>query len=129
MKKLIFLPFLFITSTLFSLTYDSGNYGISTTENITISTLTVFYISVSTITASSSTFTSSNITTLTSNSGTFNSILVIPSNAAPRTNVTPTSIGQLIRNTGTDPDEICFSTGTTLPTWVLIRSANTACSN
>jgi len=60
---------------------------------------------------------------------TFNALPTLPSNAAPRTNITPTVVGQLILNTGPTPDEICFSTGTTPTTWVQIRSSITACSN
>ena len=84
------------------------------------------------------TFTNAGVTTLngTINLGngtadviTVNALFTLPSDAAPRTNVTPTVVGQLILNTGATPDEVCFSTGTTASTWVQIRTANTACAN
>ena len=60
---------------------------------------------------------------------TINALFTLPSNAAPRTNVTPTVVGQLILNTGATPDEVCFSTGTTASTWTQIRTSNTPCAN
>ncbi|RTL20764.1 MAG: hypothetical protein EKK55_17415 [Rhodocyclaceae bacterium] len=55
--------------------------------------------------------------------------LTIPQNAAPRTNVTPTSVGQLILNTTPTPDQLCFSTGTAVSTWVQVADGSSACSN
>lgn len=55
--------------------------------------------------------------------------LTIPQNAAPRTNVTPTSIGQLILNTTPAPSQLCYSTGTIPSSWVQVADGITACSN
>lgn len=60
---------------------------------------------------------------------TFTGLLQLPSNAAPKTNVTPTAVGQVILNTGSTPDEVCFSTGTTASTWVLLSTPTVSCSN
>ncbi len=49
--------------------------------------------------------------------------------AAPRTNITPTAIGQMIVNTGASPDQVCISSGTTASTWVKIADFSTACDN
>lgn len=49
--------------------------------------------------------------------------------AAPRTNITPGAIGELIVNTGATPDELCFSTGTTVSTWVQVSTPTLACQN
>ena len=51
----------------------------------------------------------------------------LPSDSAPRTNITPTVAGQLIYNSA--DKEVCFSTGTAATTWVQIRSASTACTH
>lgn len=53
--------------------------------------------------------------------------LVLPINAAPRTNVTPTIAGQIIYNSA--DKELCFSTGTTVTSWVLSSNPATACSH
>ena len=60
---------------------------------------------------------------------TVNALLTIPSNAAPRSNVTPTAIGQLIVNTGSSPDQVCISTGTLISQWARIADFAVACSN
>lgn len=60
---------------------------------------------------------------------TFNALFALPQDAAPRTNVTPTVLGQLIINTGATPDEVCSSSGTAKSTWVLIGDWSTPCSN
>lgn len=59
--------------------------------------------------------------------GFFATNLGIPSNAAPRTNVTPARAGLVIYNsTGL---EVCLSTGTATNTWVKIAAPTTACAN
>ncbi len=69
---------------------------------------------------------------MTASTGTFSGTLLfgILSNAAPRSNVTPTYTFQQIVNTGSSPDELCISTGTASATqWVLVSNFGTACSN
>ena len=51
----------------------------------------------------------------------------LPSNAAPRTNITPQTSYKLIVNS-TD-NEVCISTGTTASTWAKITNMATACSH
>ena len=51
------------------------------------------------------------------------------SNAAPRTNVTPTAAYQIIINTGSSPAQACISTGTLISQWALLSNFSTACSN
>lgn len=55
------------------------------------------------------------------------SLFTLPSNAAPKTNVTPTAVGQLIYNS--TANQLCVSTGTALNTWVQVADGTTACSN
>lgn len=67
------------------------------------------------------------VTTNELKNGFFATNLGIPSNAAPRTNVTPVRAGLVIYNsTGL---EVCLSTGTALNTWVKIAAPTTACAN
>jgi len=58
---------------------------------------------------------------------TFTGLPYIPANAAPRTNVTPAAAGALIRNS--TAQELCFSTGTTISTWVRVSTPSLACQN
>lgn len=54
----------------------------------------------------------------------------LPQDAAPRTNVTATTIFQQIVNTGATPNQVCIATGTTATTqWVLLSNFSTPCSN
>jgi len=55
--------------------------------------------------------------------------LTIPTNAAPQANIVPSSIGQLIVNTGATPDEVCFATATVVESWVRISTPTATCSN
>jgi hypothetical protein len=52
---------------------------------------------------------------------------LLPTNAAPRTNVTPSRAGALIHNSAAN--EICVSTGTTVDSWALLKDTTTVCSN
>lgn len=54
---------------------------------------------------------------------------MLPSNPAPRTNVTPPGIYTLIVNTGSSPAQTCISTGTLKSQWALLTNYSTACSN
>lgn len=67
------------------------------------------------------------VTTNELKNGFFATNLGIPSNAAPRTNVTPVRAGLLIFNSA--GSEVCLSTGTALNTWVKIAAPTTACAN
>ncbi len=176
MKNLLyFVGFLVGATILLGFTYDSGKFGLATSDSIsvagiTVSTMTASSMTVtnisaagittSTITASSGTITSLagtgvTVTTVTASSATFTnmavsgtgtmgtivitsesvtglfaiSVLQIPYNAAPRTNVTPTMIGQIILNTGANPDEICYSTANIAQSWVRISTPSMACAN
>ena len=60
---------------------------------------------------------------------TFTGQVILPSNAAPRTNVTPLAAFSFIVNTGSTPDQLCISTGTLLSQWALASNFSTACSN
>lgn len=60
---------------------------------------------------------------------TFTGQVILPSNAAPRTNVTPLAAFSFIVNTGSTPDQLCISTGTLLSQWALASNFATACSN
>ncbi len=53
--------------------------------------------------------------------------LALPSNAAPRTNVTPTAAGQLIWNSA--DKQVCVSTAATVTSWVQAADGTTACSH
>lgn len=53
--------------------------------------------------------------------------LALQSNAAPRTNVTPSRAGTLIWNS--TAMQLCVSTGTTRFTWALGTSSTTVCAN
>ena len=67
------------------------------------------------------------VTTAELKNGFFASGIGIPSNAAPKTNVTPARAGMLIFNSA--GGEVCVSTGTALNTWVKQSSPGTACAN
>lgn len=56
-------------------------------------------------------------------------LMALPSNAAPRTNVTPLRAYELIINSGATPDEVCISTGVLKSEWALLSNFATACSN
>jgi hypothetical protein len=67
------------------------------------------------------------VTTGELKNGFFASGIGIPSNAAPKTNVTPARAGMLIFNsTG---GEVCVSTGTATNAWVKLSSPGTSCAN
>lgn len=55
------------------------------------------------------------------------SLFTLPISTGPRTNVTPTIAGQLIYNS-TD-GQLCYSTATTITSWVISSSSTTACSH
>jgi hypothetical protein len=67
------------------------------------------------------------VTTNELKNGFFATGLGIPSNAAPRTNVTPARAGMLIFNSA--GGEVCVSTGTLVSTWAKLSSPGTACAN
>jgi hypothetical protein len=137
-KLFSFLIFL-IPVSVYSLSYDSGNFGLSSTDSITISTLTLNQITVSTMTVSSFTATGISVSTVTvssftasafsASSVTVNTFFLPPTNAAPRSNVPTTAVGQIIDNTGATPDELCFSTGTSGFSWVRVSTPSLACQN
>lgn len=58
---------------------------------------------------------------------TFTGLPRLPTNATPRSSVTPTAAGELIWNSGSS--EVCVSTGTTMTTWVQVADGTTACQN
>lgn len=56
---------------------------------------------------------------------TLNGVTLLQSNAAPRTNVTPTRSGAVIWDSVSGV--VCVSTGTTRFTWALLTSTSTVC--
>lgn len=114
MKRYI-LSLLFLASTpVYPVSYDSGNFGLSSVDNITVSTINAVHVG-------------NTIGSVTASTVTVSSRFGLPSNAAPRTNVTPSAAGQLIFNT--TQSEICVSSGTVVTSWVKAASTTTACGN
>lgn len=113
-KYLLIPALLFIPLYLHGLTYQSGDFGLGSTSSISIATATINGLTVSSMTLT-------NVRVVTR--------IVIPSYATPRTNTTPAFVGEVILQTTSDPDQVCYSTGTTVTSWALMGAATTPCSN
>lgn len=54
-------------------------------------------------------------------------LFTFAANAAPRTTLTPTSVGQVVYNS--TARELCLSSGTVINSWVQVSSPTAACQN
>lgn len=118
MKRYFLSLVFFASSSVYPLSYDSGNFGLSSTSVVTISTVNANVVGnvIGNVTGS-----------IVGSTATISSRFVMPSNSAPRTNVTPVGAGQLIFNSS--QNELCVSSGSTASTWVKVTSTITACGS
>lgn len=65
--------------------------------------------------------------TITQSGGIFTLEVVVSTNTAPRTNITPTHIGQLILDVAAN--DLCVATGTTVTSWAQVKSTGTPCAH
>lgn len=125
--------FLFIPLQAHAVSYNSGSFGVAPTDSVLVSSLSVTnQINASTITVNSINTSTATVGLVTISSATVGNMLLTgyfspQRNAAPRTNVTPAFIGQLIFNT--TQNEYCISTGTAVSQWANIGSTTTACKS
>ncbi len=113
MKKYILMSGLLLMSRwIYALTYNAGDAGSNNQASLTITTLTA---------------TTENATTITGTNISATGNISIPTDAAPRTNVTPNRAGNLIFNS-TD-SQLCMSTGTTASTWAIAATTGTKCGH
>lgn len=64
---------------------------------------------------------------LTNSNGVFTMVIVPVANAAPRTNLTPNGVGQLVFDSTSNV--LCIATGTVKTSWALVTATGTACSH